>query len=87
MSQTAPVSDLALSRPDIVQQLDLLNQRFVGRHIDQHGGASPVLREHDGTLGLLDLQKNGRRVRPKLREGPNVFGWNQLGHEHLTICT
>jgi len=83
VSHPSAGGNLSLRNTDILKQLGALKQRLVLTGINQHGGAPTMLRQDHGSLGALYLPHHRREIGAKVREGADVLGRSEWGHDAL----
>ena len=71
---------LGLGRANVAEQLQLVDEGFVGVNVEQDGGPAPVLGQEDGRAGLTNLLDDLGGVGAELRDGLDVTGGLELGH-------
>lgn len=73
---------LLLRHANVAEEGEFIHHGLVRLDIEEHGGASPMLGEHNGLTGLLDLLDELRCVRAKFGDGLNIPTRLELWHRN-----
>ena len=78
-----PFGELSFGKGDVTEDFELLDQGLVVRSAEEHRGAPTPLRKNEGSAGLANLLDERGDVGSKRREGLDVGGGFDGGHEWL----
>lgn len=77
MIHTFAAFELSFGRANVLGELRALHEFFVLDYVEENGSATTVLRQNEGSAGLLYLAQELRGMSPELRKRLNVT--RQLG--------
>jgi hypothetical protein len=81
MVDTYSRSDLLFRSRDVLQKLGAFDQPLILGDIEQHGGSTPALGEHERTPGLAHMLNERGGVRTELGERADILADPDAAHE------
>jgi hypothetical protein len=80
MRETLSGGHFGFSAANFLKEFRAVEQGLVLARVNKNGCTPAVLRQDDGTFGVLDLPDDGRHVRAKIGKRTNVLNRADTGH-------